>query len=174
MIIAGTGHRPQKFVTSEYPWADVCDDMRLLACDALEQLPEDTVVISGMALGWDQELADAAQWLGLPVWAYIPFRGQEGKWNKEAQKRYNYILNNCAKVVVCSHGDYNPWKMQVRNEHMVDAADVVLALWDGSSGGTGNCVQYATQEEKPIWNVYPEWVSGEEVIIPDWLKGLAN
>lgn len=146
--------------------------MWLLATQIMRELPKDTIIISGMALGWDQELCAAAQENGLTVWAYIPFRGQESRWNESNQARYHSLLKKCAKVVVCSHGDYNPWKMQVRNEHMVDAADVVLALWDGSSGGTGNCVQYATQEEKPIWNVYPEWVSGEEVIIPDWLKGL--
>jgi hypothetical protein len=32
---------------------------------------------------------------------------------------------------------------QRRNERMVDLSDMVAAFWDGSSGGTGNCVCYA-------------------------------
>lgn len=29
--------------------------------------------------------------------------------------------------------------MQKRNEYMVDLADKVVAVWDGSKGGTDNC-----------------------------------
>ena len=49
---------------------------------------------------------------------------------------------------IVSPGEYAAFKMQVRNEWMVDqlnpATDLLLAAWDGSPGGTGNCVKYAT------------------------------
>lgn len=38
---------------------------------------------------------------------------------------------------------------------MVDDADRILALWDGSSGGTANCVGYANDIKKPITNLWP-------------------
>jgi uncharacterized phage-like protein YoqJ len=45
--------------------------------------------------------------------------------------------------------------MQIRNEWMVDRADQVIAIWDGTSGGTANCVEYATKMNKPILRIDP-------------------
>jgi uncharacterized phage-like protein YoqJ len=39
--------------------------------------------------------------------------------------------------------------MQVRNEWMVDHCNDLLAVWDGSDGGTGNCVRYAQRILEP-------------------------
>jgi len=33
---------------------------------------------------------------------------------------------------------------------MVDLSDMVAAFWDGSSGGTGNCVRYALKVGKKM------------------------
>jgi hypothetical protein len=30
----------------------------------------------------------------------------------------------------------------------------VLAYWDGSSGGTANCIKYAEKKKKPIINLF--------------------
>ena len=40
-------------------------------------------------------------------------------------------------------GGYAAWKMQKRNQFMVDHSNLLIAVWDGSSGGTSNCVAYA-------------------------------
>jgi len=39
---------------------------------------------------------------------------------------------------------------QLRNEFMVDAADVLAAFFDGSPGGTANCVRYASKIGKRV------------------------
>jgi uncharacterized phage-like protein YoqJ len=57
-----------------------------------------------------------------------------------------------------SRGGYEPWKMQVRNEWMIDRCDVLLALWDGSRGGTANCCWCAKRVERPIENLWGEWL----------------
>lgn len=57
-------------------------------------------------------------------------------------------------------GKYYPTKMQKRNMYMVDNSDVVVSVWDGSNGGTGNCVSYAMNHNKKIINLNPkifEW-----------------
>ena len=59
-------------------------------------------------------------------------------------------------VYVCSRGGYAGWKMNYRNTWMVDRADAVLAVWDGSSGGTANCVNYARTINKPIRFINPQ------------------
>jgi hypothetical protein len=33
----------------------------------------------------------------------------------------------------------------------------VLALWDGSHGGTSNCIAYAKVRAKPVTNVWNKW-----------------
>jgi uncharacterized phage-like protein YoqJ len=48
-------------------------------------------------------------------------------------------------------------KMQVRNEWMVDSSDGVVALWNGTAGGTANCVRYAEKVGRPIDNLWPTW-----------------
>lgn len=38
---------------------------------------------------------------------------------------------------------------------MVDRCDRLIAVWDGSNGGTGNCVKYAKEVGKPIVVINP-------------------
>lgn len=154
MIIAGTGHRPEKL--GGYG-QDIAHRLVKIAGEYLDELKPDTV-ISGMALGWDQALAAAAMARGFEWWAYVPFRGQEKMWPDGAKKLYHEMLSRANAVhYVCSPG-YAGWKMQARNEAMVDHATHVLALWNGDgSGGTWNCVRYAQMTNKPIINAWEKW-----------------
>lgn len=129
-------------------------------------------VISGMALGWDQMLALACVELGIPFTASVPLRGFQMRWPERSIEVYESLLEEAASVVYVDEledakykklnrfmkpGLYSPIKMQTRNVHMVDNCDALLALWDGSSGGTGNCIQYANQVGKPwrnFWDFY--------------------
>src|SRR6478609_27581 len=124
MIVAGTGHRPDKL--GGYS-ADVYSR---LVNTAIEWLNENRVmaVISGMALGWDQALAEAALATGKPFYAYIPFKGQESKWPSESQKNFHRLIEKASCIVECSEPGYAAWKMQHRNKRMVDDCDLVLAL----------------------------------------------
>lgn len=154
MIICGTGHRPDKL--GGYG-QDVTDKLISLATDALEELhPEQ--VISGMALGWDQALATAAIRLDNPVLAAVPFKGQESTWNQESQDIYNSILAKCKKVAIISDGGYTIAKMMLRNNWMVDNSTHVLALWNGSRGGTYQTVKYAQKVGKPIRNLWNKFI----------------
>lgn len=153
MIVCGTGHRPDKL--GGYS-KSVFEDLVSLASWWLVR-NEIGHVISGMALGWDQALAVAAIRHGIPVAAYIPFEGQESRWPEASQTYYRKILKKCHRIHIVCSGGYSAAAMQTRNERMVDDSDVVLALWDGSSGGTGNCVRYAVRKKARIvnlWDVY--------------------
>src|SRR3546814_15540871 len=92
-----------------------------------------------MALGWDTAWALAALDLGVPLTAAVPFCGQEKSWPAESQRRFHSILERAAAVEIVCPGGFAAHKMQTRNEWMVDHADGVVALWDGSTGGTANC-----------------------------------
>lgn len=163
MVVAGTGHRPDKIVSdgrNAYDDAVALGLMQFVR-RCLRRL-KPTRVISGMALGWDQALAAAAVWEEIPFDAYVPFAGQESRWPASSQRRYRELLAKAADVVICSPGGYHPGKMQHRNERMVDMCDVLLALWNGTPGGTANCVAYAERSIKEgraltVHNVWSAW-----------------
>lgn len=118
--------------------------------------------ISGMALGADQIFAQAvldmtnAGFHGIRLIAAIPFVGQESKWPPKSQEKYKELLNQVSHIEIVSSGGYSPEKMQTRNIWMVDRSHIVLAVWDGSSGGTKNCVNYAIKQRKTILHLNSE------------------
>lgn len=150
MIIAGTGHRPNKL--GGYS-TEARDKLVNIAKQYLQNNSV-TLVISGMALGWDTALAIASIQLNIPLHCYIPFKGQELKWKSNSIKLYNAILDKADEVkYICDEG-FSPHKMQIRNEAMVNDCDILLALHDGTTGGTYNCIKYAEKVNKPIINLY--------------------
>lgn len=150
MIVAGTGHRPDKL--GGYTKA-VNDKLRSLAITSLRKTKA-TEVISGGALGWDRALAWAALDYKLPLTLALPFEMFWSKWPDDSVRELHMQIEAADKVVyVCDPG-YAPWKMQQRNKWMVDHCDTVLALWNGTDGGTANCVRYAEKQNKPIVNLW--------------------
>lgn len=151
MIIAATGHRPNKLGGYSH------DALIKLVEFAKINLNADTV-ISGMALGWDTAVAMAAMEKSIPFIAAIPFESQDKLWPQDSQILYRYLVKHAQKVVYVQPGEYSPWKMMARNRWMVDQADSMLALWNGTSGGTASCVSYATLKNKPINNLWEQWI----------------
>lgn len=150
VIYAATGHRPNK-LGNEYQMVGPYSDFIRKEIKAILLHDKPNVIISGMALGVDMIFAQCGIDLGIPVIAAIPFKGQESKWPFKSIRVYQNILANklvCQKIV--SEGDYSAAKMQTRNEWMVDNCDVLVAVWDGTPGGTGNCVKYAESKNKKI------------------------
>lgn len=158
LIVAATGHRPDKLggygpkaqgrvYTLAYEW---------LECFRPDQL------ISGMALGWDQACAEAALALGIPLIAAIPFEGQESRWPPASQEHYRMLRALATEVRIIAPGGYSPFVMQLRNETMVLWANLILALWDGSAGGTCNCLANARTfgaAKKPIINLWDRYAA---------------
>jgi len=154
VIVCGTGHRPEKVGGySADAWERLVELASFWVRNGLDKRTDH--VISGMALGWDQALAMAAIKNNIPWSAYVPFAGQEKKWPESSVTMFHYLLDRAACVVECSEPGYAAWKMQHRNKRMVDDSDVVLALWDGSDGGTGNCIRYAKDKGSQIVNLWP-------------------
>lgn len=156
VVFAATGHRPQKLGGFG---PEVDDRLRRLAFWFFESNRPDRV-ISGMALGWDMAWAEAAIKMGIPVIAAVPFAGQESAWPGASQVRYRSILALCESTTIVCDGGYAAWKMQKRNQWMVDSSDWLIALWDGTSGGTANCVNYAASKpcgEARTHNLWSYW-----------------
>lgn len=153
LIIWGTGHRPSKlgfWTYKEFP-----ELIRFAEQNLRNYNPQK--VISGMALGWDQALAHAALNLDIPLVAAVPFKGFETRWPQLEQDKLSEILSRAQDVVYVSKPGYAAWKMQKRNEWMVDNGTLGFVLWDGSKGGTANCVIYAHKKGAEMVDLWDEW-----------------
>ena len=152
MTYSFTGHRPNKLGGYD---DKINHSLIDFACTKLEQLKPDKC-ISGMAQGWDQVVAAACTRLHIYWIAAIPFPGQADIWGKEGKLQWEKLLSHANEVKYVSPSFSVP-NLQKRNEWMVDNSDHVIALHDGSKGGTFNCVKYAKTQGKPITNWWDEW-----------------
>lgn len=156
-IVAGTGHRPDKLGGYEpcamHAWVKVQIHAQL------EQL-QPLYIISGMALGFDQFLAEVAIERKIPFVAAVPFKGQQRAWHPPQQEIYRTLLARAVEIVIVSEGGYSNEKMQIRNMWMVDHCNILLACFNGSPGGTANCVNYANRMRREIARIDPRAFEG--------------
>lgn len=159
MIIAGTGHRPSKL--GGYSHTAHKRLVRIAEQWLGENKNRIMSVISGGALGWDQALATACLAVDIPFYMYLPFEGFDSKWPEDSRYRLRALCNRAAVSMYVEEPGYAAWKMQSRNARMVDRCDLVLAMWDGSSGGTANCIKYAQSRGRPIINLWDRYSDKE-------------
>lgn len=152
LIVAATGHRPNK-LGGYGPRAEL--RVEEFATVWISEMRPRWMVL-GMALGWDTACALACITLGVPFIAAIPFRGQEQRWPDAAQLRYHRLLNAAAEIRVVSPRATIE-AMSLRNRWMVDNCEHLVALWNGSPGGTKNCVQYAEVVDRPYSNPWHDF-----------------
>lgn len=154
LTCAYTGHRPNKLPCGydlNHPFA-ISLEQKII--EILTELKPDRA-LSGMAQGVDQIAARATLKLGIPLIAVIPFLGQEKIWPDDSQKEYQRILGLATEVITVSPGNYTAIKMQIRNQYLVDNSDKLIAIFDQSTGGTANCIQYALSKKKQIIRINP-------------------
>ncbi len=80
-----------------------------------------TEIVSGGARGIDTLARQAAQKLDLPIREFLP-----------------------------DYHTYGKRAPLIRNEQIVDAADYVIALWDGHSSGTAYTLSYCIKYHRPF------------------------
>lgn len=160
---AFTGHRPQKLPFGFFEEDERCLALKeTLRTQIIRFIEEEGVThfLSGMALGVDMYAAELVLALKetypqLTLEAAIPCQTQPNRWSVDMKKRYHAILNRCDKETLLQ-ATYTPGCMERRNRYMVDHADFLLAVWDGTSSGTGSTVRYARRQKKPITIIQPE------------------
>jgi uncharacterized phage-like protein YoqJ len=150
MILAVTGHRPNKLGGYATPNPIHSCVVNALADHFRRVGPEK--VICGMALGVDQWAAQICCDLGIPWVAAVPFHNfaESSPWPYHAKAAYARLIQEASEVVtVTDTRHYEPRLLQARNEWMVNHSDHLVAVWNGSPGGTRNCINYATTRRKP-------------------------
>lgn len=175
MKIAITGHRPNK-LGNDYDLKSVLImQIKKIILEFIHQDRFDNEQIEfiiGMALGIDTLFARIAIEYNIPFIAAVPFRGQESVWPNKSKVEYYNILKKAHSIYLCDEQrseiasyfnvynikdiHYSAEKMQIRNKWMVDNCDILIAVWDLSSGGTKNCVMYAKSINKEIFHIIPK------------------
>lgn len=145
MIVAGTGHRDLR----DRDWIAAETERALIDLGA-------SLVYVGMASGFDLLLAKTAWGLGIPFIAAKPWKGHQGR--RADTYDYAKALQHAHEVVnVTSFEDYpGAWVYEERNRYMVDRAQHVLGCLEaGRTGGTYNCLKYASRLKKPTTTIDP-------------------
>ena len=127
-----------------------------------------TTFISGGALGVDQWAAEIIiekkeKYPNIKLVIAKPFPSQGRKWPASSRKRFHKICESADVVVDVSPDPYTREKMMRRNQWMVNKSDMVIAVWDGSAGGTADAVDKAIEAGKPIYRINPK---SKEIIPP--------
>ena len=166
MKIAITGHRPNKLGNEWEGKGIISSKIRTKLTNLLwdwcvecefSRNGEQVIPISGMALGVDMIWAEIAIAANKSFIAAIPCKKQYAKWPQASKERWMDITDNklCDKFYV-SEELYTSDCMQKRNIWMVNNCDLLIAVWDGSNGGTANCVNYAKSINKQIVIINPK------------------
>jgi uncharacterized phage-like protein YoqJ len=148
---AFSGHRPEKL-----PWGTDETDPRCLALKiqlerTLRQLCREGCLhyLCGMARGTDLYYLEALLSLRaefpLTLEAVVPCPTQSDRWTGAERLRYTQDLGRCDRTTVLEP-EYSPGCMLRRNRAMVDRADILLTVFDGSLGGTAATVRYAKEQ----------------------------
>lgn len=139
MNVMITGHRPQYMTPPEQRVTKAT--LRQLL-ERLKLRHPNLRLLTGMAIGADQWSAESALVLGIPVVAAIPFKGQESRWSSSQQEHYHHLLSQCSETHILFDGPYSPHMFLMRNQWLVDHANLALVVWGGAqSGGTWDAVK---------------------------------
>lgn len=156
-----TGHRPEKL-----PWGTDETDPRCAALkrkiyDAVESAYEEGMrhFICGMARGCDFYFAEAVVSLrrkrgDVILEAAVPCSEQAGGWPEADRVRWRSLLAQCdLETLVQEH--YTKGCMLRRNRYMVDHSALLIAVYDGVSGGTRRTLEYAIRQKVPFLDIPP-------------------
>ena len=160
--VAFTGYRPEKLPFSENKKDEQYTKFRERLLQVINRLVERgyTDFISGVAMGFDTWAAEDVISLkkenkDIHLECAIPFPNQADRWELLDRMRYKKILiKSDVNTTLCEHYQNNAYF--IRNEYMVDKADVVVCCFDGQSGGTAKTVAYAKKKDKIIIQINPQ------------------
>lgn len=161
LTCAFTGHRPSKLSylrNADHPDYRRLSDMLRATC--LELYGEGfTRFLSGMALGVDMLAAEVVlkvreEHPEVSLACVLPCRDQANRWREADRLRYQDILRQ-ADEVVCLQESYSRFAMLARDRYLVKHSDCLLAVFNGSPGGTKYTVDCALRAGRRVVRIDP-------------------
>jgi uncharacterized phage-like protein YoqJ len=126
-----------------------------------------TTFLTGMAQGIDMLTAEIVLDIKLTysyddvrLVAVVPYEGQADRWSKVYRDRYFHILAKADEVVTLN-ARYTDDCMLKRNRYMVDASSHLIAVYNGSGGGTKYTVDYAIKKGLDVIVINPDTLKRE-------------
>ncbi len=156
-----TGHRPQKL-----PWKFDEEDERCVKIKRQTKMEiENTICrgyhtfICGMSLGFDMICAEIVlelktKYPHIKLVGAIPCKDQSRRWSRDQQNRYKKLIRKLDEIR-CIYKKYKEGCMQERNQFMINNSSLVIALFDGLSGGTKATIDYANKQGKKVVIIRP-------------------
>ncbi len=180
MIVAVTGHRD--LVAEEIP--TIRKRVSIFLTELRDEYPDRGVsVMSALAEGADQLVADEALKLGIPIIAPLPMKRQlylRDFDDIKVQERFEYLCSRAAEIyelpvahgnTLESIGDYGAARDQQYAQlgvFLCAHCHILLALWDGKDndqlGGTGQVVRFHHDDVMPG---YTSEDTGSSLILAD-------
>ena len=150
-----TGHRPGKMELRE-------KEIKQLLEKAIDDAISEGYVtfITGMAMGtdiWAAEIVLERKKANneLHLICALPHPNFESRRSMREKMRFNKIIKK-ADLVKDINNHYFTGCYQVRNEWMVDRANLLIAVFNGQKSGTKNTVDYARRKGINVVNVLSE------------------
>ena len=147
-----TGHRPGKLPWRYNEFDPRCLKLERRTADAVELAYEQGFrhFLCGMAMGCDLYFCEAVLALrerhpDVTVEAAIPCPTQADAWPPAQRERYDRLVAACDFETMVS-GQYTSTCMLRRDRYLVDHASLLIAAFDGTSGGTRYTVEYALNQ----------------------------
>lgn len=144
-----TGHRPTKLNADEKDIrAKLAEEIRKAADEGIDTF------ITGMATGVDTWAAEEVLKLkkekcNIQLVCAVPFKGVERKRTQEEKELFYSILKEASHVEYICPG-FTKWCFYDRNRWMVDRAGRLIAVFNGTHGGTEYTINYAKENGREI------------------------
>ena len=156
-----TGHKPNKlfgYDITNQAYLPIRANIRAKLLELLQKDAEMTA-ISGCALGIDTIAIEVCEELiqqgyNIKILLACPCKNQGKLWSTKDKLKLDNFIAKYPHIFISD--EYTMTCMQERNIYMVNNSDVVIAVWDGTNGGTANCVRYVQKKGKPIVRINPK------------------
>ena len=149
LVVGITGHRPGPLGGYRYPNPIQLAVVKAIEDALLELKP--SILITGMALGTDQWAAEVCIHHNIPFAAFVPYPDYGDNWPPHAQAHYQWLLSKAnQRINVDERPGYDPRKLHGRNAWIVEKCELLLAVYNGTSGGTQACLGVAARQHRPV------------------------
>jgi uncharacterized phage-like protein YoqJ len=174
-----TGHRPAKLSFGYDEESPDCLRLRVRLLSLIDEMRMKGVTsfLSGMAQGVDILAAEAVIDIRrtypqdkIRLIAAVPYEGQADKWSEAYRERYFNILAKADEVITLQRR-YTDHCMLDRDHYMVDASAYMIAVYNGSKGGTKYTVDYAISKGLDITIINPDTLARENISPPKQSMG---
>lgn len=162
-----TGHRPTRFKWKYQEHYAGCQRLKKRLREQFALLYEQGVrrFYVGGALGVDMwageillEMKGQPGYRDLDLYLILPCEGHDRKWDERSRKRMAFLREHCTGMIIVGEG-MSAENYRVRNQYMVDRADVLLAVYDNDRSvrsGTGMTVHFAEEKGLQIILIHPD------------------